>query len=493
MRLLIGVLFCIVSIYSASAQIFRMNFSAKYVKDAYRTNHILTDNEQYTWFVRVDKKFIGTDYFIEQYNTNSLELVQEDKINLPEIQNRTTELNDLLLIHKKPYLTVSNRYKNQTLLYGYPADNTSNLQFIDTLSSTNFAWIPSVFHTNHELAQIVRNKKDNTLQLNITKVDSLFRINKPSSFFTKLPYQSTILEKGCILNDKEYVFIFSHEIITNTVHTSKNYYLVYIKKDSITTSQLKLEHREINQLVIQPYQNSILVAGTYEKKTETNQHGVFYLQWDKNKNSILESQFKDLNTNFFQTNIDAMGTEKIQTNYTIKGLFPKKDASIAFVLEEYKYQKICFSDSRTNIVTCNDHYYHNDIIVVNFNPTSPKDWITRIPKIQHAYNASPTYHNTAVTTDGENIYLFYNDHIKNLNATTTDSKIRELSNLRKAVATAVTVDKDGVFQKKMLTDENEKGIRFQQHILRPDGNLIWLLNTNPSAFKWGMRISTMKF
>lgn len=204
---------------------------------------------------------------------------------------------------------------------------------------------------------------------------------------------------------------------------------------------------------------NLIVTGFYSDNKVGRIAGAFYLLIDPANSAKLIETYKEFDTETLALFMKQKKAEKGKEldNFTFDRVIMRTDGGAVLLGEKYYVTQSTTTDAQGNTRTTYT-YHHNEIIVVNINPDGTIEWVTKIPKIQSS--GSSFYLGYSDHVKDENIYLVFNDNEKNLGENAEDKISRY--NGKKSIATLVTIQPDGGWNKTALFDNKEEGV-----LLRP--------------------------
>lgn len=207
-------------------------------------------------------------------------------------------------------------------------------------------------------------------------------------------------------------------------------------------------------------QNKIICAGFYSDKGTTSIKGTFYMTIDPATKQIVSKGMKEFDTEFLKLFMSNNKAEKGQEiyNYDLDDIIVREDGGAVLIGEKYYITVSTSYNASTHTTTQTTIYHYDAIIVININPDNSIQWAARIPKRQAS--SSGFYLSYASFVKDDMLYLIFNDNDKNLDEKNPD-KIYPYDG-KNSIATLVTVQPDGNWEKSALFSNKEEGV-----IMRP--------------------------
>lgn len=237
--------------------------------------------------------------------------------------------------------------------------------------------------------------------------------------------------------------------------------------------EIKLKNKWIESIDYDynPSLNQLVLGGFYSDDFKVGTvNGLFYMKLDINSGDVKVSSTKPFDKEFMADMIGEKKAEKGQGlgNFVIRQFFAKKDGGAYIVAEQYFVVVHTYTNPKTGVTTTTYTYYYNDIIVANINPKGEIDWLKKITK--KSADRSGYYLSYAINYNKEkdNLNIIFNDNPKNIELYKKDpNKLKLVGNLKKAVATWVSINSEGNIKRVPLFTSKDLG----KIILQPKINM----------------------
>ncbi len=453
-------------IFSAkvSAQQITVTWGAeeKVVKNS-GVNGIIGEDETGFFVIRtVSQRFKSPKLFLERYNQKDLKMAFSKEIQMPSTNGKDVSFENLFYVNGKLMLFTS--YLNK--------DQMKNFAFVNTVTLDG-----KVNNDMKELDFIKVEKKKNAGSFDFVLSNDSTKIlvyhNEPYDKYAneKFSYKvidnslNTVWEKGVQLPYKDKYFSISNYTVDNDgnvfmlarltdedMKKSKkdkpNYtYSVlgyFHKTGDLKEYSLSLGNKFIDEVTfrIDPMGN-LVTAGFYANVRNSGMSGVFYTRIDRNTKEVITkgvNEFsKDFLAEFMKAKKVAKGEKGLDYSFSLDDLVTRTDGGAILIAEYFNVQRVCTTDPKTGMTTCNYYYYYNDIIAVSIKPDGTIDWTQRIPKKQVSRNDGGTYSSYLKAVVGDKIYFVFNDNPKNINPKKPGDVVY-MNSVKKAMTCLVIVD-----------------------------------------------------
>ncbi len=284
-----------------------------------------------------------------------------------------------------------------------------------------------------------------------------------------LPYEEKLYDiKGAKLDDAGNFYILGR-VFKETAKTKKrglpNYeYVVSIMTDngkSIKDVPISLDDKFITDcsFTISP-QNKIICAGFYSDKGTASIKGTFYMTIDPETKQVSAKGIKEFDAEYLKLFMSDKKAEKGEelSDYDLDQIIVREDGGAVLLGEQFYITTYQTYNATTKSYETHTVYHYNDIIVININPDNSIEWAAKVPKKQAS--SSGFYLSYATHVKDNMLYLIFNDNDKNLDEKNPD-KIYPYDG-KNSIATLVTVQPDGDWNKSALFSNKEEGV-----IMRP--------------------------
>ncbi|MGV6860972.1 MAG: hypothetical protein ACWA41_04320 [Putridiphycobacter sp.] len=217
--------------------------------------------------------------------------------------------------------------------------------------------------------------------------------------------------------------------------------------------------------------DDLILSGFYTLEGRTGVVGTFYLRIDAKTNEVDFESSDEFSENFITQGWSDRSKKKASKknrtpklyNYRIRQLLTTEDGGALLVAEQYYSVTRTYTTSNgaTRTVT---YYYYNDVIISRLDEEGNFKWNKKVRKYQVSTNDGGYYSSFAFHHYKDNIYIMYNDNIKNYdengNAILDESKIAatNFSSNKKNVTSMVTINiESGELAKEQVFNKKETG------------------------------------
>jgi len=245
-------------------------------------------------------------------------------------------------------------------------------------------------------------------------------------------------------------------------------------------------------------EENVDIYGFLVRKGKTNYEGIFHQKLDtKTKEFAKPGVAKQADYMFPKSEKPDFRSERLTTiydqmyNYKLLDVLHLSNGGSVVIAEHQNYWMDSIVVPGSKEVIYNDYYRFNDVIVAYCNPENTMEWMTRIPKSQYSYNDLGKFSSIAYTAVGEKVFLFYNDHKKNV-------KLLQQQNLdgfeyksitapgRKGTAVVVSIFSDGKVHGTSLFNKKNKKYRIVPELMKEFNYKYYMLSQNGAKVKFAL-------
>lgn len=431
--------------------------------------------------------------FVERYNMN-MKLVKSNKIKL-KYKNKVLQYEDLKLIGDKLYLFTS--YKNRKrktkflfaqsinkrtlrlrndmqILAKVPARATFSNSSFDIGFSRDSSKVlffgqlpyksnqPERFHV-----KICDSNLDAIWEKNITLPhhDAQFNVEK-----YKVDNEGNVHVLGILFDNK------TRRTKRNNKPTYKYVLLQYAPNGELQhETPIEIGDKFITDLTFEIQKNgNVVCAGFYSERNSNSVRGTYYFKVNKETGEIYNQELKTFDFDFLTELYSERGKRKAQKaeerkdkkrqaelyEYNLDKLILRSDGGAVLIAEQFyvreESQRYRDYDGFWQYRNYN-HYYYNDIIVVNISPLGEIEWATHVPKQQITTDDGGYFSSYSFAVTPKAIYMVFNDNGKNFAKDKRKNKIYDFNGSRSVVA-LVKIRPNGTISKYPLFSNKEEGI-----------------------------------
>lgn len=219
--------------------------------------------------------------------------------------------------------------------------------------------------------------------------------------------------------------------------TAKEEYEINLNDKFITDVQIAVEES-----------GNIICAGFYSELGNGGIKGTFYATVDAKSKTITKGSFKEFDTDFIiegerNSGLKQKQVEKgreVLTSYYLDEIVRKENGGAVLVAEQFYERIINSTNTNGNFTRSYTKYYFNDLIIVSIDANGEIEWTNKIDKNQETINDNGFYSSYHLAVKGDELYMLFNDHEKNLDQ--TKKNIRTFT-ARGGIANLVTLDSNG--------------------------------------------------
>jgi hypothetical protein len=245
-------------------------------------------------------------------------------------------------------------------------------------------------------------------------------------------------------------------------------------------------------------EENVDIYGFQVRKGKTNYEGIFHQKINsQTKEFEIAGDAKKADYMFSKKESPDFRAERLleiynqMYSYKLLDVLYLSNGGSVIIAEHQNYWVDSIIVPGSHEVIYNDYYKFNDILVAYCSPENTMEWMTRIPKSQYSYNDLGRYSSLAYTAVGEKVFLFYNDHKKNI-------KLLQQQNLdgyeyksitapeRKGTAVVVSIFSDGKVHGTNLFSKKNKKYRIVPELMKEFNYKYYMYTQNGSKVKFAM-------
>ncbi len=416
--------------------------------------------------MKQNKEFVN--YQIHKYSKSDWELNQTFKFNtkivaILEMYDKSTDT-----YHLSYSLIQGSDIKSQEpqKLCSFPVDKKrqKNVTILVSEDKKHFALVNEVFERKEDPA------------INCAVFDEDFKmVWKKTNLKIRTKYPEYNIENMILGNDNNIYLYYETYLKEKRMIVQFESSMICINDEGLEKEVIKFEKFMPAQSKVFQNKDKIMLIGYYLLSGKDGLQGVYtatYNLKDKSFSNINQSKFQQslINEANFNTNPNSKKTLTI-SNLEIKNIFPLSDDGMIVFSEDAEITIFTTYDSRGGSRT--DYFYNNYCIFYSkINKEGEIEWTKIIPKSQFSKNTSGSV-NSFAAYQGENaIYLFYNDHEKNLAAGPDDIKTTKFKKGGNNIYCVKVDPFSGKYSKQHLLGKENKKLWFFHEILPLDNNKV---------------------
>lgn len=422
------------------------------------------------------------------FSIPDMELVSSRRILMPPKLSRQGILHDLVINRGQICLIASDfdreKGEHQTLAFPLYKDGKTGKPFRldlkrNVLSRKKGDYLFAASE-NGFLQQLYLESKDHNQVIDCQVLDSCFKLHAQTTL--NLPYKESnfkLLDQTTDTIGNLYLLARVDLPYNERTPEAATYKHIIISCPTASAQvreyNLRLENKAVTTVRFRHDQKKhLLVAGFYSNdlKNEEETGGVYMIRINTEKHTVESRNTSPLDQEFVASILDERQAAKGKEpqDFVPRELILTEDGSCMLLAEQRYEQQVCITDQRTGLITCNDHFYYNDLLVFRFTPEGKVQWRQHIRKKQFSTNDRGPFGSVQVGYHDNTLHLLYNDNPKNINLD-PNKKVRFMMQPRSSVACLLTLDAAGnrttsVFQnnKKMdLIFMPKAGLEIQGH------------------------------
>ncbi len=242
-------------------------------------------------------------------------------------------------------------------------------------------------------------------------------------------------------------------------------------ENGLIDNEMKLKNKYIYSYTFKTNEDdNLILSGYYTIEGRSGVVGAFYLRFDAKEGDVVAENSSAFPDEIVPKSTATPSNEKSSKGKSQPGLFNHKlkqlittdDGGALLVSEQYYTRTRTYRNSNGTTRTIT-YYYYNDIIVSRLNEDGEFLWSKKIRKRQISSEDGGYYSSFAFHFDKNNIYIMYNDNIKNYDESgkpLTGSRMvpANFKNNKKNVTSIVTINMiSGDKKKEQLFNKKETG------------------------------------
>ena len=210
----------------------------------------------------------------------------------------------------------------------------------------------------------------------------------------------------------------------------------------------------------------ICIGGFYSNNQFFTIAGTFFFSLDAMTKEIKAKGLMAFSKDFLSEFMSDKRVEKGKelSNFYFDHLILHDDGSALMVAEQFNVTQRQTYDQATGRQIVTSYYNFDDLIAVNINIDGSIKWAKRIPKSQSTAEDLSSYSSYSLAELDDKAHFFFNDHRSNLALLKEDpkSELYAFNNIKKSVATQVSLDSQGVMNRRVLFSHRDS-----ETVLRP--------------------------
>lgn len=239
------------------------------------------------------------------------------------------------------------------------------------------------------------------------------------------------------------------------------------------------------------------VFGFIVRKGKDDFEGVFHQKYNPTTKTFVTGDSKKADYIFSKSEAPEFRADRLTKfyddmyNYKLLDVLYMSNGGAALIAEHQNYWVDSIIVPGSKEIIYNDYYRYNDVLVAYCSPENNMEWMTRVPKSQYSYNDLGKYSSIASFAVGEKIFLFYNDHSKNIKlletATMDGTLYKEIvAPNRKGVAVAVSIFSDGTVHAEAMFNKKNKKFRIMPEFFKEFNGRHYLYTQSGAKVKFAL-------
>ncbi|MDD2635522.1 MAG: hypothetical protein PHW82_08495 [Bacteroidales bacterium] len=241
------------------------------------------------------------------------------------------------------------------------------------------------------------------------------------------------------------------------------------------------------------------IFGFLVRKGKTNFEGIYHQKLNtQTKEFEMPSNSKQSDYMFARSETPAFRSERLlkfydeMYNYKLLDVLQLSNGGSVVIAEHFNHWVDSIIVPGSKEVIYNYYDLYNDVLVAYCSAENNMEWMTRIPKSQYSYDyKGELFSSVAYTAVGEKVFLFYNDHKKNV-------KLLEQQNLdgynyksitapdRKGMAVVVSIFSDGKAHGTTLFTKKNKKYKIIPELMKGFNYKYYMCTQNGSKVKFAL-------
>jgi hypothetical protein len=432
-----------------------------------------------SFFVFKDIKGSDREFKLEQFNTETLKLESGTEVKLPRVKDQPTFFEEFLFLNNRFYLfsshenAKSERRKVYAVQVNTAGEHVGNVVEVDdfflgkkrkqiefdvklSVDSTHFL----VYH-NRPYSK----ESDEVFSFRVFDRDLRLTYSKELS----LPYDQEAFEVTDYLFDgKSNIYMLSgitpekrETRLPRVGPENKRYVLLNYDFEANTLKEydVSVKDKWINSVTfgITP-DGDLAIGGFYSNDFRFAISGTFYFLLDGADKSVKASGLMPFDREFLRKFNAGRTTENRELeDYFFDHFLLFENGEALLIAEQYYMTEMIRTDPATGYQTITYSYNYNDIILVKINSDGSIAWNVKVPKYQATVNDNGPFSSYALVWNKDVVHLAFNDHSENLDKLrkNENADLRSFGNVRKSVATVVSVNRKGEMNRQILFDSRD--------------------------------------
>lgn len=383
-----------------------------------------------------------THYFIESLNNENkrewiteLDLTGKEGVK-PEFKD-VKFVNGNLLLFTSGYDESDKKRKAYVSIIGHDGVQKKNWVEIDEIATGDDDFTFSLSYDSTSV--IVTHLEENMLRIKVLDSEG----NAEWEMNIKSPFPDHNIMITDITSDDSRVYMLANYNEGTIIEPKYKYAILSCEddKNDADVYEVELDEKFVSQVSFAVTQdNKIVCAGLYSKQKPTGACGIFYQvlsgeNWFVESESATDFNYKTLNR-FMGGN--AIEKDKELSGYVLKELMPQEDGSCIILAEESLWG-----------------LSYNHILMARIDEKGELAMAILLPKYQKS-DSYVSNNSFAALIHGDDLYLFYNDHVKNAGVTNADELKSQTKNRKSRAMVLVADTKTGAFRKMELLPKKGK-------------------------------------
>lgn len=223
---------------------------------------------------------------------------------------------------------------------------------------------------------------------------------------------------------------------------------------------------------------NLAIGGFYSNDRYFSIAGTFFFRIDGETKEVVAKGLKAFDDQFLKQFIKERRLEKDREldNFYFDHFIVREDGGASFVAEQFYVSQRFRADITTGRQEIQYFYHYNDVIVVDVLPDGNIHWAVKIPKEQVTMNDDGRYSSYALTEDGENLFVVFNDHPDNYERLRNEpgAEPRNFNSTKNSVVAVVSINEQGeYFRAPLLESKDERTVlKPKVHLSMASGELL---------------------
>ena len=233
----------------------------------------------------------------------------------------------------------------------------------------------------------------------------------------------------------------------------------------------------------------ICIGGFYSNNQYFTIAGTFFFSLDATTKEVKAKGLMAFSKEFLSEFMSDKRVEKGKelSNFYFDHLILHDDGSALMVAEQFNVTQRQTYDHATGRQIVTNYYNFDDLIAIKINVNGSIKWATRIPKEQSTTVDLSSYSSYSLAELDDKVHFFFNDHGSNLALLMQNpkSELYAFNNIKKSVATHVSLDSQGVTNRRMLFSHKDSETALRPQLYFADSQELYFYSQHRRVYRFG--------